>query len=129
MHSTRVNSSRLNSSRVCNAVPKLVYIGILCFKNILTVNGKNQIFFVLLGSLVSFMRDDVLGASAPLHGRANLELKMNPFDSCGGFQTPTFGQKMGMKLDVCKKCSFFKIFEKITFFQLGLRCSCAARFR
>lgn len=41
---------------------------------------KSNLFFVLLGSLVSFMRDDVLGASAPLHGRANLELKINPFD-------------------------------------------------
>ena len=40
---------------------------------------NSNLYFVLLGSLVSFMRDDVLGSSAPLHGRANLELKLNPF--------------------------------------------------
>lgn len=36
---------------------------------------KSNLFFILLGSLVSFMREDVLGSSAPLHGRANLESK------------------------------------------------------
>ena len=41
---------------------------------------KTNLFFVLLGSLVSFMRDDVLGPNAPLHGRANLEFKLNPFE-------------------------------------------------
>ena len=41
---------------------------------------KSNLCFILLGSLVSFMRDDVLGSSAPLHGRANLEFKINPFD-------------------------------------------------
>lgn len=41
---------------------------------------KSNLFFILLGSLVSFMRDEVLGSSAPLHGRANLEFKINPFD-------------------------------------------------
>ena len=40
---------------------------------------KANLCFILLGSLVSFMRDDVLGSSAPLHGRANLELKIKPF--------------------------------------------------
>ena len=41
---------------------------------------KSNLYFVLLGSLVSFMREEVLGASAPLHGRANLEFKINPFN-------------------------------------------------
>ena len=41
---------------------------------------KSNLFFILLGSLISFMREDVLGSSAPLHGRANLEFKINPFN-------------------------------------------------
>ena len=41
---------------------------------------KSNLYFVLLGSLVSFMREEVLGASAPLHRRANLEFKINPFN-------------------------------------------------
>ena len=41
---------------------------------------KSNLYFVLLGSLVSFMTEEVLGSSAPLHGRANLEFKINPFD-------------------------------------------------
>ena len=40
---------------------------------------KSNLYFILLGSLVSFMREDVLGSSAPLHGRAHLEFKINPF--------------------------------------------------
>lgn len=40
---------------------------------------KTNLFFILLGSLISFMREDVLGSNAPLHGRANLEIKMTPF--------------------------------------------------
>ena len=40
---------------------------------------KSNLYFILLGSFVSFMREDVLGSSAPLHGRANLEFKINPF--------------------------------------------------
>ncbi len=41
---------------------------------------KSNLYFILLGSLVSFMKEEVLGSSAPLHGRANLEFKINPFD-------------------------------------------------
>lgn len=37
-----------------------------------------QLYLILCGSLVSFMRDDVVGESAPLHGRATLELKLHP---------------------------------------------------
>ena len=40
----------------------------------------SNLYFLLLGSLVSFMREDVLSSSAPLHGRANLEIRMKPFD-------------------------------------------------
>ena len=40
---------------------------------------KTNLLFIMLGSFISFMRDDVLGSNAPLHGRANLEIKMNPF--------------------------------------------------
>lgn len=41
-------------------------------------NGK--LFFILCGSLVSFMKDEVLAESAPLHGRSSLELKLRPFN-------------------------------------------------
>lgn len=39
-----------------------------------------KLFFILCGSMVSFMRDEVLGESAPLHGRSDIELKLRPFD-------------------------------------------------
>ena len=43
-------------------------------------NWKNtKLYFVLCGSLVAFMKDEVLAESAPLHGRATLEYKLNPF--------------------------------------------------
>ncbi len=41
---------------------------------------KGKLFFILCGSLVSFMRDEVLGKEAPLHGRSSLELKLRPFN-------------------------------------------------
>ncbi|HAN43195.1 MAG TPA: hypothetical protein DCP98_07205 [Sphaerochaeta sp.] len=41
---------------------------------------STKLFLVLLGSMVSFMRDDVLGKDAPLHGRADLEFQLRPFD-------------------------------------------------
>ena len=41
-------------------------------------NGK--LFFIICGSLVSFMKDEVLAESAPLHGRSSLELKLRPFN-------------------------------------------------
>ena len=55
------------------------YINSLLQKYIDNKWKKSNLYFILLGSLVSFMREDVLGASAPLHGRANLEFKINPF--------------------------------------------------
>ena len=39
-----------------------------------------NLFFILCGSLVSFMKDEVIAESAPLHGRSNLELKLRPFN-------------------------------------------------
>lgn len=44
-----------------------------CWKN-------SNLFFVICGSLVTFMKDEVLAESAPLHGRCNLELKLKPFN-------------------------------------------------
>lgn len=40
---------------------------------------NTNLYFILLGSIVSFMREDVLGQEAPLHGRASLEFKVSPF--------------------------------------------------
>ncbi|MBR3224896.1 MAG: AAA family ATPase [Atopobiaceae bacterium] len=37
-----------------------------------------QLYLILCGSLISFMRDSVLGEGAPLHGRSTLELKLQP---------------------------------------------------
>ncbi|MBQ9282386.1 MAG: AAA family ATPase [Treponema sp.] len=56
------------------------YMNSLLQKYIDTKWKKSNLYFILLGSLVSFMREDVLGASAPLHGRANLEFKISPFN-------------------------------------------------
>ena len=41
---------------------------------------NSQLYFNLCGSLVSYLRDEVLGKNAPLHGRSTLELKLRPFD-------------------------------------------------
>lgn len=44
-------------------------------------NWKNtNMFFIICGSLIGFMKDEVIARSAPLHGRSNLELKLRPFD-------------------------------------------------
>ena len=39
-----------------------------------------NLFFIICGSLVSFMKDEVLAEPAPLHGRSNLEIKLRPFN-------------------------------------------------
>ena len=39
-----------------------------------------NLFFVICGSLVSFMKDEVLATSAPLHGRSDLEINLRPFN-------------------------------------------------
>ena len=41
---------------------------------------NTKLYFVICGSLVSFMKDEVLAESAPLHGRASFELKLQPFN-------------------------------------------------
>ena len=44
-------------------------------------NWKNgKLYFIICGSLVSFMKDEVIAESAPLHGRSSLELKLRPFN-------------------------------------------------
>lgn len=39
-----------------------------------------NLFLILCGSLVSFMKEEVLAESAPLHGRSDLALKIRPFN-------------------------------------------------
>ena len=41
---------------------------------------KTKLFFVICGSLVAFMKDEVLAEAAPLHGRATSELRLQPFN-------------------------------------------------
>ena len=56
------------------------YIQSILQKVIDTKWKKGKLFFVICGSLVSFMKDEVLAESAPLHGRSDLELKLRPFN-------------------------------------------------
>ncbi len=50
-------------------------------QKIMDTKWKNgNLFFIICGSLVSFMKDEVLAESAPLHGRSDLELKLRPFN-------------------------------------------------
>ncbi|MBR5349486.1 MAG: AAA family ATPase [Lachnospiraceae bacterium] len=56
------------------------YIQSVLQKVIDTMWKKGNLFFILCGSLVSFMKDEVLAESAPLHGRCDLALKLNPFN-------------------------------------------------
>ncbi|MCQ2521676.1 MAG: AAA family ATPase [Lachnospiraceae bacterium] len=41
---------------------------------------KTKMFFCLCGSLIAFMKDEILSEAAPLHGRATLELKLQAFN-------------------------------------------------
>lgn len=41
---------------------------------------KTKMFFCLCGSLIAFMKDEILAEAAPLHGRATLELRLQPFN-------------------------------------------------
>jgi uncharacterized protein len=57
---------------------------------------QTKLFFVLCGSLVSFMKEDVIAESAPLYGRSNLEMKLRPFDylqTAEFFQNYTYEEK------------------------------------
>ena len=56
------------------------YIQSVLQKVIDTTWNKGNLFFIICGSLVSFMKEEVLAESAPLHGRSNLELKLKPFN-------------------------------------------------
>ena len=56
------------------------YIQSVLQKVIDTSWKKGNLFFIICGSLVSFMKDEVLAESAPLHGRSSLELKLKPFN-------------------------------------------------
>ena len=56
------------------------YIQSVLQKVIDTVWQTGNLFFILCGSLVSFMKDEVLAESAPLHGRCDLEIKLKPFN-------------------------------------------------
>lgn len=56
------------------------YIQSVLQKEIDTRWKNGNLFFILCGSLVSFMKDEVLAESAPLHGRSDLELKLVPFN-------------------------------------------------
>ena len=50
-------------------------------QKVIDTKWKNgNLFFIICGSLVSFMKDEVLAESAPLHGRSDLELKLRPFN-------------------------------------------------
>ena len=56
------------------------YIQSVLQKVIDTKWQTGNLFFILCGSLVSFMKEEVLAESAPLHGRCSLELKLRPFN-------------------------------------------------
>lgn len=56
------------------------YIQSVLQKVIDTVWKNGKLFFIICGSLISFMKDEVLAESAPLHGRSSLELKLAPFN-------------------------------------------------
>ena len=56
------------------------YIQSVLQKAIDTNWKMGNLFFILCGSLIGFMRDEVLAESAPLHGRSNLVLKLKPFN-------------------------------------------------
>ena len=56
------------------------YIQSILQKQIDTKWKNGNLFFIICGSLVSFMKDEVLAETAPLHGRSDLELKLRPFN-------------------------------------------------
>ena len=41
---------------------------------------NTNLYFILCGSMVSFMKDEVLSIDAPLHARSTLEIKLEPFN-------------------------------------------------
>ena len=61
-------------------VKQCPYIQSVLQKEIDTKWKNGNLFFILCGSLVGFMKDEVLAESAPLHGRSDLEIKLRPFN-------------------------------------------------
>ncbi|MCR5719719.1 MAG: AAA family ATPase [Lachnospiraceae bacterium] len=59
---------------------KCPYIQSVLQKIIDTQWKKGKLFFILCGSFVSFMKEEVIGKEAPLHGRSDLELRLRPFN-------------------------------------------------
>lgn len=59
---------------------KCPYIQSVLQKIIDTQWKKGKLFFILCGSFVSFMKEEVIGKDAPLHGRSDLELRLRPFN-------------------------------------------------
>ena len=55
------------------------YIQSLLQKQIDSDWKNSKMFFIICGSLVGFMKDEVLAETAPLHGRSDLEMKLRPF--------------------------------------------------
>ena len=79
--------SQAKKERIVFFIDEYPYLAKQCpyiqsvLQRIIDTNWKQtKLFFVMCGSLVAFMKDEVLATSAPLHGRANLELKLRPFD-------------------------------------------------
>ena len=60
-------------------VQQCPYIQSLIQKHIDGGWKNTDMFFIICGSLVAFMKDEVLAESAPLYGRSNLEMKLRPF--------------------------------------------------
>ena len=61
-------------------VKQCPYIQSVLQKEIDTKWKNGNLFFIICGSLVGFMKDEVLAESAPLHGRSDLEIKLRPFN-------------------------------------------------
>jgi len=55
---------------------------------------STKLFFILLGSLVSFMEEKVLANDAPLHGRSDLQFKLKPFGYLeSGLFVPSYNER------------------------------------
>lgn len=55
------------------------YIQSVIQKHVDTTWKDSNLFFIICGSLIGFMKDEVLSESAPLHGRSDLELNIKSF--------------------------------------------------
>lgn len=79
--------SRAKDERIIFFIDEYPYLAKQCpyiqslLQKVIDKLWKNtKLYFVLCGSLVAFMKDEVLAKSAPLHGRASIELKLQPFN-------------------------------------------------